>query len=122
LALREADVHSLRLRVFASTLERRLPELVGLRAVSLAVESETRELRMQLSDARTFRTFSDWDTQPRWAVLFHDFSLFPLDAIWDGVDVTPCIHVTRGSLELEFDFDEANADLAALKKRYRLVP
>lgn len=104
------------------TLKRLLPGLVGLRVTRLLVEAGPRELLAEFSDGRVLRTFGDWAPQPMWTALVHDKSLVPLDPLWKGVDVTPCIHIVRGRPEVEYDFDPAGADVKALKRRYRCPP
>jgi len=103
-------------------LDRLLPGLVGLSICALEVDCGTHELRVRLSDGRVLRTFTEWASQPRWTILVHDRTLLPLDPVWKKVDVTPCIRMSRGHPELEYGFDEAHADLAALKQHYRLSP
>jgi hypothetical protein len=102
-----------------SARKRLLPGLIGLRATALSVEPRTRELCMEFSDGRALRTFTDWAQQPRWTVLFYDHSRLPMEPVWRGVDVTPCIHVQRGRPQIEYAFDKSGADVAALKRRYR---
>ena len=104
------------------TLERLLPGLVGLRVTRLFVEAGPRELCAEFSDGRVFRTFGDWAPQPMWTVLVKDKSLIPLDPLWKGVDVTPCIHVERGRPQIQYAFDPSGADVKALKRRYRCPP
>ena len=100
-------------------VDQRLAELVGLRVDALSIEPDTGELYLRFSDGRAFRTFVECDTQPKWTVLVRDCSLLQLDPVWKGVDVTPCFHIRAGRPEIEYCFDKTDADLAALKKRYR---
>ena len=109
----------------ATIIEKRLADLVGLHVSSITADSETREMRLQFSDGRIFRTFCDWSSQPRWTVLFNDASLLPMDAAWQGVDVTPCLHISAGRPEIEYCFDEDEVDmpaLVALVATYRSPP
>lgn len=73
------------------------------------------ELQLSLDDGRRIRTFSDWTAQPNWTVLFYDKRLLELSGVWDGVDVTPCLHVRAGRIIVEYCFDQADIDIKRLK-------
>jgi hypothetical protein len=100
-------------------LARLLPGLVKLRVERLCVDPVTRELAVQLSDRRVFRTFTDWDTQPHWTVLAHDRSLVAMDPVWNDADVTPCLYISAGRPLIEYCFDPTEVDMKALRRLYR---
>ena len=101
-------------------VDRQLPSLVGLRVSELAVDPDWKELRLDFSDGRRFRTFEGRYRQPQWTALMHDDSLLSLADVWKNVDVTPCVHVMNGRPCIEYCFDPAGANLAALRKTYRV--
>jgi len=93
-----------------------VPSLRGQHVERIELTDGLPELQVTFDDGRCLRTFADWDTQPAWTILVHDRSLADLASVWDGIDVTPCLHVEQGRLQIEYDFDDRDIDLRRLRR------
>jgi len=103
---------------FSSTLiDKRLATLVGVAVNAIEVMGRLPELAIDLVDGRRFVTFTNRTTQPHWSIGLKDPALFPLDPGWNGIDVTPWIHVSAGRTEIEYCYDDTNATVRNSVKR-----
>jgi hypothetical protein len=103
---------------FSSTrIDKRLPTLVSAMVNSIEVTGRLPELAIGLDDGRRFVTFTTWMSQPRWAIGFRDLRLLPLDPGWQGIDVSPWIHVRAGRTEIEYCYDHTKASVRKAVKR-----
>lgn len=91
------------------TIEKGLLTLKGHTVEAIALTNGLPELELTFDDGRHLRTFGYGGSrllrQPRWSVSFEDPSFMHLAPIWDGVDVSPWLHVSRGRVEIEYCFD-----------------
>ena len=99
-----------------SLIARKRSNLKGQIVETAVLTDRLPELQVAFDDGRCLRTFSDWRSQPNWTVLFHDKSLIQVTPVWDGVDVTPCLHVRNGRLEMSYCFDDREIDARRLKQ------
>ena len=103
----------------AKARARRLSDLVGTAIDTFEIDGATRELVLSLSDGKTLRTFTEYTSQPQWVILVKDCALLELDGVWAGTDVTPCFHMYAGRPQIEYCFDESEANLRELRRKYR---
>jgi hypothetical protein len=90
--------------------------LEGQVLTGIALTEGLPELQVTFGDGRRLSTFCDWLTQPAWTILINDRSLVDIGPVWEGVDVTACLHVRAGRLAVEYDFDERDIDIRRLRK------
>jgi hypothetical protein len=105
----------------ARRIDNQLATLIGIAVSAIEISGRVPEISIDFGDGRRFRTFANWDRQPRWSIGFNDCSLFPLDPRWEGIDVTPWISVRSGRLEIEYCYDDSEASVRKTVKRIGFV-